>query len=150
MSIRGGSVPGGKGRRMPTLTPRKKILAVEDNAIVRADVRSILEAAGYEVCPDARDGDEAIEHVRADGPDLILLDLALPRLDGIGTASRMRDESDAPIVVLTGSDDPNLLERAEAAGTSGLSANRSAGTDCSRRYTAGSRSVRPRISACAA
>jgi CheY-like chemotaxis protein len=106
---------------MPTLAaPPKKILTVEDNAVVSADVRSILEAAGYDVCPDARDGEQAIEHVRAYAPDLILLDLTLPRLDGVDAASRIREESDAPILVLTGSNDPEILERAEAAGTSGL------------------------------
>ena len=106
---------------MPILAPPpKKILTVEDNAIVSADVRSILESAGYEVCPDAIDGEQAIEHVRAYAPDLILLDLTLPRLDGVDAASRIRKESNAPILVLTGNDDPELLERAEAAGTSGL------------------------------
>jgi CheY-like chemotaxis protein len=105
---------------MPTLAPPKKILTVEDNAIVSADVRSILEGAGYDVCPDARDGEQAVEHVRAYAPDLILLDLTLPRLDGVDAASRIREESDAPILVLTGSTDPEMLERATAAGTSGL------------------------------
>jgi response regulator NasT len=105
---------------MPTLTPAKKILTVEDNAVVSADVRSILEGAGYDVCPDARDGEQAIEHVRAYAPDLILLDLTLPRLDGVDAASRIREESDAPILVLTGNNDPDLLARAEAAGTTGL------------------------------
>jgi two-component system, response regulator PdtaR len=102
-----------------TLAPPKRILTVEDNAIVSADVRSILEGAGYDVCPDARDGEQAIEHVRAYSPDLILLDLVLPKLDGVDAATRIREESDAPILVLTGSDDPQMLERAEAAGTSG-------------------------------
>jgi two-component system, response regulator PdtaR len=106
---------------MPTLAARpKKILTVEDNAVVSADVRSILEAAGYDVCPDARDGEQAIEHVRAYAPDLILLDLTLPRINGVEAASLIREESDAPIVVLTGSSDPETLERATAAGTSGL------------------------------
>jgi two-component system, response regulator PdtaR len=105
---------------MPTLAPPKKILTVDDNAIVSADVRSILEAAGYDVCPDARDGVQAVEHVRRYDPDLILLDLQLPRMDGVEAASLIREESDAPILVLTGYDDSELLERAEAAGTSGL------------------------------
>jgi CheY-like chemotaxis protein len=105
---------------MPTLAPPKKILTVEDNAIVSADVRTILEAAGYDVCPDARDGVEAVEHVRAYSPDLILMDLVLPRLGGLEAASLIREESDAPILVLTGFNDPALLERAAAAGTSGL------------------------------
>jgi CheY-like chemotaxis protein len=100
--------------------PPKRILTVEDNAIVSADVRSILEAAGYDVCPDARDGVQAVEHVRAYAPDLILLDLGLPRLHGLDAASLIREESDAPILVLTGSNDPEMLDRATAAGTSGL------------------------------
>ncbi len=102
------------------LAPPKRILTVEDNAIVSADVRTILEAAGYDVLPDARDGVQAVEHVQAYAPDLILLDLALPRLDGIETANRIRATSDAPILVLTGSDDPETLERAAAAGGNGL------------------------------
>src|SRR3954452_17521755 len=105
---------------MPTLAPPKKILTVDDNAIVSADVRSILEAAGYDVCPDARDGVQAVEHVRQYEPDLILLDLKLPRMDGVEAASLIREESDAPILVLTGYEDLELLQRAEAAGTSGL------------------------------
>jgi CheY-like chemotaxis protein len=106
---------------MPVLAAApKKILTVEDNAIVSADVRAILEGAGYDVCPDARDGVQAVEHVRAYAPDLILLDLTLPKLDGIDAASMIREESDAPIVVLTGTSDPDTLRRAEAAGTSGL------------------------------
>jgi CheY-like chemotaxis protein len=106
---------------MPLIAPpKRKILTVEDNAIVSADVRTILEAAGYDVVPDARDGVQAVEHVRAYAPDLILLDLTLPRINGVEAASLIREESDAPIVVLTGSSDPETLERATAAGTSGL------------------------------
>jgi response regulator NasT len=105
---------------MHTLAPPKKILTVDDNAIVSADVRSILEAAGYDVCPDARDGVQALEHVRQYEPDLILLDLKLPRMDGVEAASLIRQQSDAPILVLTGYSDSEMLERAEAAGTSGL------------------------------
>ena len=104
---------------MNALAPPKKILTVEDNAVVSADVRSILEGAGYDVLPDARDGVEAIEHVRTYEPDLILLDLKLPRVDGVETAGLIREESDAPILVLTGYDDPELLASARAAGTSG-------------------------------
>lgn len=105
---------------MSVLAPPKRILTVEDNAIVSADVRAILEDAGYDVVPDARDGVQAVEHVRAYAPDLILLDLTLPRLDGVEAASRIREESDVPILILTGSSDPDALERASAAGTSGL------------------------------
>ena len=94
---------------MPTLAPPKKILTVDDNAIVSADVRAILEGAGYDVCPDARDGVQAVEHVRQYEPDLILLDLKLPRMDGVEAASLIREESDAPILVLTGYGDSEAL-----------------------------------------
>jgi DNA-binding NarL/FixJ family response regulator len=57
---------------------------VEDDPIVRADLRLILEDAGFDVCPDARDGIEAVELARTHRPDLILIDLGLPRI----TASR--------------------------------------------------------------
>jgi CheY-like chemotaxis protein len=94
-------------------------LTVEDNAIVSADMRAILEGAGYDVLPDARDSSQAVEHVREYAPDLILLDLVGPELDGVDAAGRIREESDAPILVITGHDDADLLARAAAAGTSG-------------------------------
>ena len=93
---------------MNALAPPKKILTVEDNAIVSADVRSILEGAGYDVLPDARDGVEAIERVRTYEPDLILLDLKLPRVDGLQVLERIRGDArtrDLPVVVLTSSDE---------------------------------------------
>jgi CheY-like chemotaxis protein len=109
-----------RSRPITTLAPPKKILTVEYNATVSADVRAILESAGYDVLPDARDGAQAIEHVRTYEPDLILMDLTLPVLDGFEAASRIRAESDAPILAFTGHDDQETLERAEAAGTTGL------------------------------
>jgi CheY-like chemotaxis protein len=135
---------------MPTLSPPKKILTVDDNAIVSADVRTILEAAGYEVCPDARDGVQALEHVREYEPDLILLDLKLPRLDGVETASLIREESDAPILVLTGYDDPELSNARRPRERVASCSSRSASTACSRPSGPASRSATPRTSVCAA
>ena len=59
------------------------VLTVEDDPIVRADLRLILEDAGFDVCADARDGVEAVELARQHRPDLILMDLNLPGLDGV-------------------------------------------------------------------
>jgi len=95
------------------------ILTVEDDPIVRADLRLILEDAGFELCPEARDGLEAVELAREHRPDLILLDLGLPRLDGVETARRILDERDVPIVALTGRNNDEVLERAVEAGTTG-------------------------------
>ena len=72
-----------------TLTP-PRILTVDDDPIVRADLRVILEDAGYSVVPDARDGAEAVERAREHAPDLIVLDLGLPGLDGFGAAATIR------------------------------------------------------------
>jgi CheY-like chemotaxis protein len=78
------------------------VLTVEDDPITRAHLRLVLEDAGFEVCPDARDGVEAVELAREHRPDLILLDLGLPRLDGVSAARRILSERDVPIVALTG------------------------------------------------
>jgi CheY-like chemotaxis protein len=78
------------------------VLTVEDDPIVRADLRLVLEDAGFSVCADAGDGVEAIELAREHEPDVILLDLGLPCLDGIETARRILAERDVPIVALTG------------------------------------------------
>jgi response regulator NasT len=99
-----------------TLTP-PRILTVDDDPIVRADLRVILEDAGFSVVPDARDGDEAVERAREHAPDLIVLDLGLPGLDGFDAASRILSERDVPIVALTGHSEPEILQRAADAET---------------------------------
>jgi CheY-like chemotaxis protein len=78
------------------------VLTVEDDPIVRADLRLILEDAGFNVCPDARDGVEAIELAREHRPDLILIDLNLPGLDGVEATRQILSERAVPIVALTG------------------------------------------------
>ena len=98
-----------------TLAP-PRILTVDDDPIVRADLRVILEDAGFSVVPDARDGAEAVEHAREHAPDLIVLDLGLPGLDGFGAAASIRSERDVPIVALTGHSAPDVLQRAHDAG----------------------------------
>jgi CheY-like chemotaxis protein len=78
------------------------VLTVEDDPLVRADLRSMLERSGFDVCADARDGVEAVELAREHAPDVILLDLGLPRLDGVEVARRILVERDVPIVAVTG------------------------------------------------
>jgi CheY-like chemotaxis protein len=96
-----------------------RILTVEDDPIVRADLRVILEDAGYEVCPDARDGVEAVDLAREHRPDLILIDLGLPRLDGVEATRLILDERDVPIVALTGHANGDCVDRAVEAGAVG-------------------------------
>ncbi len=98
-------------------TAAASVLTVEDNPIVRADLRLVLEDAGFSVCPDARDGVEAVEFAREHKPDIVLLDLSLPRLDGVEATKQILAERDVPIVALTGRS-RELAERAVAAGAS--------------------------------
>jgi two-component system, response regulator PdtaR len=83
-------------------TATGKILTVEDDTIILADLRLILEDAGYEVCAEATDGLEAVALARRHRPDLVVLDLGLPRLDGVEVTRWILEELDIPIVALTG------------------------------------------------
>jgi CheY-like chemotaxis protein len=94
-----------------------RIMTVEDDPIVRADLRLILEDAGFDVCADARDGIEAVDLAREHTPDLILIDLSLPRLDGVEATRQILSEQDVPIVALTGQSS-DYVDRAVEAGAS--------------------------------
>ena len=96
-----------------------RILVAEDETIIRLDLRGLLERAGYEVVAEARDGEEALELARAHEPDLALMDVKMPRLDGIEAARRMLEERPIPIVILTAFDQRELVERAAEAGVYG-------------------------------
>ena len=63
--------------------PRLRILIAEDETIIRLDLRALLERAGFEVCAEARDGEEAVELARETQPEVAVLDVKMPRLDGI-------------------------------------------------------------------
>jgi len=78
------------------------VLTVEDDPIIQADLRLVLEDAGFTVVADARDGVEAVELARKHRPDVILLDLGLPRLDGVQATHQILAERSVPIVALTG------------------------------------------------
>ena len=103
---------------MPAQSPAR-ILTVEDDPIVRADLRLVLEDAGFDVLPDARDGVEAVDHAREHRPDLILIDLGLPRLSGVEATRQILGERDVPIVALTGHRDGELVDEALDAGAVG-------------------------------
>jgi response regulator NasT len=98
-----------------TALARATVLTVEDDPFVRADLRLVLEEAGFDVCADAADGLAAVELAREHSPDVILLDLGLPRLDGVEAARRILAERDVPIVALTGRSRA-FVERAVEAG----------------------------------
>src|SRR5205807_5819238 len=94
-------------------------LIAEDETIIRLDLRELLEGAGFEICAEARDGIEAVELARSEEPDLAVLDVKMPRLDGIEAARRILDERPIPIVMLTAYGEDELVGRAIEAGVFG-------------------------------
>ncbi len=96
-----------------------RILIAEDETIIRLDLRELLERAGFEVCAEAKDGEEAVELARSARPDLALLDVKMPRLDGIEAARRILDERPIPIVMVTAYGEEELVSRAVEAGVFG-------------------------------
>ena len=96
-----------------------RVLVAEDETIIRLDLREILERAGFEVCAEARDGEEAVELALSAEPDLAILDVKMPRLDGIEAARRILDERPIPIVMLTAYGQDELVSRAVEAGVFG-------------------------------
>ena len=96
-----------------------RILIAEDETIIRLDLRSLLEQAGYEVCAEARDGEEAVELALSAKPDLALLDVKMPKLDGIDAARRILAEQPMPIVMVTAYGEQELVSRAVEAGVFG-------------------------------
>jgi DNA-binding response OmpR family regulator len=106
----------GVDRIVTCAAPANTVLTVEDDPIVRADLRLVLEEAGFDVCEDARDGVEEIELSRKHRPDLVLVDLGLPRVDGVEAIRQIRSDRDVPIVALTGHGKGDAVERALEAG----------------------------------
>ena len=96
-----------------------RILVAEDETIIRLDLRTTLEEAGFEVCAEARNGEEAVELAASERPDLAILDVKMPRLDGIEAARRILAERPIPIVMLTAYGQEELVARAVEAGVFG-------------------------------
>ena len=96
-----------------------RILIAEDETIIRLDLRQLLEGAGFEVCAEAQDGVEAVELARSEQPDLAVLDVKMPRLDGIEAARQILEERPIPIVMLTAYGQDELVSRAVEAGVFG-------------------------------
>jgi AmiR/NasT family two-component response regulator len=96
-----------------------RILIAEDETIIRLDLRELLEREGFEVCAEARDGVEAVDLAREHEPDLAILDVKMPRLDGIEAARRILAGRPIPIVMLTAYGQDELVSRAVEAGVFG-------------------------------
>ncbi|MDE3026344.1 MAG: response regulator, partial [Acidobacteriota bacterium] len=89
-----------------------RILVAEDETIIRLDLKEMLVRAGYAVCAEARDGEEAVALARSEQPDLAIMDVKMPKIDGIEAARRILDERPIPIVMLTAYGQDELVSRA--------------------------------------
>jgi two-component system, response regulator PdtaR len=96
-----------------------RILVAEDETIIRLDLVELLRRAGMEVVGEAHDGEQAIELARSLQPDLAIMDVKMPKLDGIEAARRIINERPIPIVMLTAYGQEELVARAAEAGVFG-------------------------------
>jgi two-component system, response regulator PdtaR len=101
----------GKAEIMPT-----RIIIADDEAIQRMDLRDVLTKQGYLVIGEAGDGQSAVNLARELRPDLVIMDIRMPDMDGITAAETLTQEKIAPVLLLTAFGDQQLVERAKEAG----------------------------------
>ncbi|GBE67878.1 transcriptional regulator [Mycobacterium sp. MFM001] len=94
----------------------RRVLIAEDEALIRMDLSEMLREEGYDIVGEAGDGQEAVELAEQLKPDLVIMDVKMPRRDGIDAASEIASKRIAPIVVLTAFSQRDLVERARDAG----------------------------------
>lgn len=99
---------------MPT-----KVVVAEDEAIIRMDLRELLQEEGYDVVAECGRGDEAVELVRQHRPDVALLDIKMPGMDGISAAREIGAEHLSAVVLVTAFSQRELIEEASDAGVHG-------------------------------
>ena len=93
-----------------------RVIVVEDETIIRLDLKERLESAGYQVIGEAGDGTSALQMARELRPDLVVMDVKMPGLDGIDSAKILTEERVAPVVLVTAHGEPELIQRASKAG----------------------------------
>ena len=93
-----------------------KVLIAEDEAIIRLDLKEMLEEEGIEVVGEASDGEAAIRLARERKPDLVIMDIKMPGMDGLAAAERITEEGLGAILILTAFSQKDLVQRAADAG----------------------------------
>jgi len=96
--------------------PPFRVVIAEDEALIRLDLKEMLEEEGYEVVGEAGDGETAVKLAVSQRPDLVILDVKMPVLDGLSAAEQIAGERIAPVVILTAFSQRDLVERARDAG----------------------------------
>jgi len=100
----------------PVADARKRVVIAEDEALIRLDLKETLDELGYDVVGEAGDGERAVALAVQLRPDLVILDVKMPVLDGISAAQRISAQHIAPVVILTAFSQRDLVERARDAG----------------------------------
>lgn len=95
---------------------RSRVLIAEDEALIRLDLAEMLVEEGYDVVGEAGDGEVAVRLAQELRPDLVIMDIKMPVMDGLAAAEKIADERIAPVVILTAFSQRDLVERARAAG----------------------------------
>ncbi|MCO1657775.1 ANTAR domain-containing response regulator [Pseudonocardia humida] len=93
-----------------------RVLVVEDEALIRLDLTEMLSEEGYVIAGEAGDGEQAVELARELHPDLVIMDVKMPKVDGIAAAALIVEERIAPVVMLTAFSQRDLIEQARDAG----------------------------------
>jgi AmiR/NasT family two-component response regulator len=96
--------------------PPRRVLIAEDEALIRLDLREMLEEEGFTVVGEAADGEQAISLADQLQPDLVICDVKMPKTDGIAAAAHIAGHRIAPVVMLTAFSQRDLVERARDAG----------------------------------
>ncbi len=93
-----------------------RVVIAEDEAIIRLDLKETLEEEGYEVVGETGRGDEAVQLVKDKRPDLAILDVKMPGMDGLTAAAQITAEKGAAVLILTAFSQRDLIEKARDAG----------------------------------
>lgn len=96
--------------------PQLRIVIADDESIIRLDLRKMLEEMGHNVVGEAGDGQKALELARTLKPDLVVLDIKMPVMDGLDAAKAIDEEKIAPVMLLTAFGQRDLIDRAKEAG----------------------------------
>ncbi len=94
----------------------RRVVVAEDETLIRMDIVEVLREAGYDVVGEAADGEAAVALVTELKPDFVVMDVKMPKMDGLTAAEKIGKDRIAPVVMLTAFSQPELVERAADAG----------------------------------
>ena len=96
-----------------------RIIIADNESIIRMDLKEMLEEAGHTVIAEAPNGAKAVELVREHKPDLVIMDIQMPEMDGITAAKIISNEKIAPVLLLTAFSQKDIVEKAKDSGVDG-------------------------------